>query len=235
MVETDSTFGESVQIGRVRLSAMDEISGIAASRQNANLLWAHNDSGDKPRIFLIRQTGELVAIFELPGIKHIDWEDMAIGPGPDSTQSYLYIADIGNNRRNRHVLSIYRIPEPHVVANDKPINSTLKDAETIEFRYPEGTHNAETLFMDSSTRDLYIVTKNEEPEQLYRLPYPQSTERVNRAVPAGSLPISGALGGELSADGRLLLIKTQQQVLIWHLENSELPEAITQKRPRQPP
>ena len=35
--------------------------------------------------------------FTLTGATNVDWEDIAVGPGPAVGTSYLYVADTGNN------------------------------------------------------------------------------------------------------------------------------------------
>ena len=41
-----------------------------------------------------------------------DWEDIAVGPGPEPGVSYVYIGDIGDNLRLRSTISLLRFPEP---------------------------------------------------------------------------------------------------------------------------
>lgn len=85
----DSTFGSRVALGKITASDMDEISGITVSRYNTNLIWGHNDSGNKPRLFLFNRDGRLLTTFYIPKITNRDWEDMTAGPGPDSSKTYL--------------------------------------------------------------------------------------------------------------------------------------------------
>jgi hypothetical protein len=82
---------------------LTEISGIAASRKFSDVLWAHDASGDSARVFAMATDGTHLATFNLSGATNVDWEDMAIGPGPVAGIDYLYFADTGNNwtRRGR--------------------------------------------------------------------------------------------------------------------------------------
>ena len=45
------TFHPGTQVGTVAHGSLDEISGLVVSRQNAGVLWVHNDSGDSARVF----------------------------------------------------------------------------------------------------------------------------------------------------------------------------------------
>jgi hypothetical protein len=53
--------------------------------------------------------------------------------------------------------------------------TTSLAATKLSFAYPDGPRDAESLFVDPLTRDIYILTKRENPHRLYRAPYPQPT------------------------------------------------------------
>lgn len=91
-----------------------EISGLAASRTSPGVLWAHADSGDSPRCFVLSDTAQRLGTFNLTGATHTDWEDIDIGPGPEPGISYVYIGDIGDNGTSRCNVQVYRFPEPAV-------------------------------------------------------------------------------------------------------------------------
>jgi hypothetical protein len=59
--------GRGTKMGSVRHKELTEISGIAVSRQNRNVIWAHNDSGDSARIFAMRTDGKHQWIYTHPG------------------------------------------------------------------------------------------------------------------------------------------------------------------------
>jgi hypothetical protein len=165
--------------GRVEPADLVEISGIAASRKQQNIeiagtIWAHNDSGDTARFFAIDADGGRRDVFNLVGAEAIDWEDMAVGPGPEEGVSYIYLADIGDNNSQRQNVVVYRLPEPTVShdspevpaqgepapAEGTPANPDITGYDTLTLRYPDGAHDAETLLIDPVDGDLVIVTKN---------------------------------------------------------------------------
>lgn len=224
--------------GNVQSSELIEISGIAASRQNEGVLWAHNDSGDTARVFAMGPDGTHIASFTLAGAEAVDWEDMAIGPGPDEGVDYLYLADIGDNRKQRPEVIVYRVPEPTVTFLGTPVTQELAEAERLTLRYPDEAHDAETLLVDPMTGDLVIVTKELAggPSFVYRAPRstapgaPTTLEEVatiNFAgldsqveIPSDAPPIPrGAphlpTGGDVSGDGSLVIIRTYGSVWIW--------------------
>jgi hypothetical protein len=220
--------------GLIENQEMDEISGLAVSRQNPSLLWGHNDSGNDNNLYLFRNDGTWANTFVLREIENRDWEDLAIGPGPQDGVTYLYLGEIGDNRAQYPVKYIYRFPEPSVTItlHDSPV----QNVETITFVYPnEIMMDAETLLLDPWTRDLYIVTKREFPVTVYRLPYPQSTTDTIEAELYGVLPFTMAVGGDVSADGREIIIKSYDRVYLWQRNQGESMAAAFMRRPLRLP
>jgi len=154
-------YGPPQKVGSLKSKALDESSGLVASRSMPRKYWTHNDSGDGPFIYLISEQGELFGVWRVTGAQAIDWEDISIGPGPQVGKSYLYVADIGDNDSVRKEIVVYRVAEP---AQDNGNSSKAKPqvtetAEAIRLRYPDGSHDAEALLVDPATGEMYIVTK----------------------------------------------------------------------------
>jgi hypothetical protein len=99
--------GKWSPFAHITAPAIDECSGIVASRRFRGVYWVHNDSGDRARFFGIDLRGKLLAEFAVDGADNVDWEDVAVD---DSGQ--LYIGDFGNNRSKRRDLVIYVVDEP---------------------------------------------------------------------------------------------------------------------------
>ena len=129
--------------GTVETELLTEVSGLVASRSQEDTLWAHNDSGDVARVFAMAVDGRHLGSYTLAGVEAIDWEDMAIGPGPVEGEDYLYLGDIGDNPAERPEIIIYRVLEP-----DAGVSGTLTDIETLVLRYPDRPHDAEVLLVD---------------------------------------------------------------------------------------
>ena len=119
----------TVVTGRLAAPEATEISGLVASTTQPGVLWAHNDSGDRARIFALRSDGSLIASLDVPGAEATDWEDIAVGPGGD-----LLLADIGDNKSVRNAIDIYRVPEPRLA--DGP--TTTAAATRLRLTYPDG-------------------------------------------------------------------------------------------------
>jgi len=170
------SFATGFANGTIQNSSINEASGIIASRINPNVLWTHNDSGDAARIFAISTAGANLGTFSITGASATDWEDIAIGPGPTAGAQYLYIADIGDNGASRSNIAVYRVAEPVVSDTQSAVNSSLAGVKKYTFTYPGGARDSESLFVDPATSDLYVISKRENPHNLYRAAYSAGTD-----------------------------------------------------------
>lgn len=162
-ISSSAQYGTARKIASLKDTAIKESSGIVASRRTPGMYWTHNDSGDGPYLYAFDERGRSRGVWKLNGVKARDWEGIAAGPGPDTTRSYLYIGDIGDNSERRSDVVVYRVPEPTPATGDelstrkKP--SFTEPFETIRLRYPDGPHDAEALLVHPKTGNVYIVTK----------------------------------------------------------------------------
>ncbi|NQV34997.1 MAG: hypothetical protein HQ515_20045 [Phycisphaeraceae bacterium] len=228
-------FKQGKQVGRIQSKQLDEISGIAVSRKNPGVFWVHNDSGGKAQIYAINVRGHLLSTFLVTGAKARDWEDIAIGPGPQANQSYLYIADIGDNKAKQKTVTVYRVPEPMVsLTQPVSVDRTAK-ADAIKLKYPDRPRDAETLLVDPLTKDLYIISKRELTNKVYRAPYPQSTEDTTTLQFKATLGTGLSVGGDISAHGRFVVVRSALgAVLFERVSGKPLWEAF-KKTPRALP
>jgi len=201
------SFEDGEQVGTVETAALNEASGLAASRKNPGVLWAHNDSGDSPRVFALSTQGTHLGAYTLAGAGATDWEDMALGPGPQPGADYLYLGDIGDNNGLRGSIVVYRVPEPAVDAGQSPVAIDLAGVESITLQYPDGARDAEVLLVDPLNADLYVISKRETPSKVYRAAFPQSTSQTVTMALKGTLTWGWAVGGDVSPSGYEVLVK----------------------------
>lgn len=208
-------FGPAQTTGTLQSPSLNEVSGLAASRRNPGVLWVHNDSGGAPALYAINTQGILLGTYTVSGAVNRDWEDIAIGPGPDPEQAYLYLGEIGDNQAVYPTVAILRVPEPSVPTSGPPVTATLPHMDTLAFTYADGPRDAETLMLDPITRDLYVVTKRETNCQVYVLTYPQSTNTIPALTTLLTLPFTQAVAGDISPSGQQIAIKTYLQTFWW--------------------
>jgi len=203
-------------MGVVQDDSLCELSGIAASRRNPGVLYVHNDSGDAPRIYAINKKAQLLGACSIEGATAGDWEDIAVGPGPDPNRSYLYIGDIGDNGAKRSEVIVYRVPEPKV-DDIRPFGQmTIGPAEALRFVYPDGPRDAETLIVDPLTRDLYIASKRDLLPKVYRAAYPQSITQATKLEQVALLPFGlFPTGGSISPDGLRVIVRGYFHAVLW--------------------
>ena len=207
-------FANGEDRGVVENDAINEASGLAASLRTPGLFWTHNDSGDTTRVFAMTDRGEDRGSWYLEGVSARDWEDIAVGPGPVDSLSYLYVGEIGDNDARYSTIAIYRVAEPEV--GEGSDGGVLSGVETITCRYPDGPRDAEGLFVDPRTRDIYIVTKRERSVRVYRLAWPYSTSETNTLEQVATLDgLTMITAADISADGSEVLLKSYFMIYYW--------------------
>ena len=218
------TFAVVGTCGSVTNADIVEASGLAASRKNANVLYTHNDSGDGARILAISTSGEYLGTYYIGNAPAVDWEDMAIGPGPQSGENYLYIGDIGDNDKVRTSVNVIRVEEPLIAADAAPGVTTLGGEEVFSLVYPDKPHDAETLFVDSVSGDVFVVVKADSGKSpVFRAAAPLSsagpiTLELVTTLQFGTAPLEGdfnATGGDMTPDGAGIAIRTYDSAYFW--------------------
>ncbi len=224
-------FSNRFDLGEIRIPALDEASGIAASRKYKNILWSHND-GSQGKIFAFDTQGNFIAEFKLSNSlihQDSDFEDIAIGPGPIDGIDYIYLGDIGDNDSKRKVKYVLRFPEPTIDINNSSTNTQIiKNVDLLPFSYPDSARDSETLMIDPLTKDIYHVSKRETFVAVYKMPYPQTIDKLNNLEKSNTLTIgksffdgSGVTGGDISPNGKEILLRDYQNVYYYYRNDNE--------------
>src|SRR5687768_12051954 len=108
-----------VEVGRVKSKSLVEASGLVGSRRNGEVFWTHND-GDDGVLHAVRRDGSVVARVRVSA-RFQDWEDVARDANGD-----LFLADVGNNSRDRKRVTVFRIAEPD------PDDDSAKAAQVLQ-------------------------------------------------------------------------------------------------------
>jgi hypothetical protein len=200
----DPTPGAPKKLFTIDDSRVDESSGLAKSSRYENIWWTVNDSGDTARVFGVDQTGKVrVQLkFKAP-VKDVE----AIAVDRDGT---IYVADIGDNNRNRDQIEVYTIPEPDQLEDEDNVKFHRYD-----FTYPDGAHDAETLLIEPETKRLYFVTKvKNKAGTIFAAPEQASREGTNKLTELADAPASpyGVTDGTFMPDGKTVVLRTYLDV-----------------------
>jgi len=172
--------------GELENTELREASGMTASARTPGILWLHNDSGSKARLYAIDHEGRHIGRLKLEEADNRDWEDIAafvLGDTP-----YLLVADIGDNDARRKHVTLYIVEEPDLTDDDKQRD---EPAWRIRYTYPDGPRDAEAVAVDTAGNRALILTKRDIPPVLYAVPLAPGSDETVIAVrlgPITSLP-----------------------------------------------
>lgn len=200
--------GVRAQTFTLQSPELTESSGLALVGEQ---IWTHNDSGDRPRLFVFDRRGASLGQVEVLGAQAEDWEDMcAFSRGQ---QHYVAVGDVGDNGHQRASVTIYVIEIPAHLRNQtqafSPAVLKLPVAASIEVTYPDGAVNCEALAFDPRSDALLLATKELTRCRLFQVPLGalQGRQRVE-AKWLGSLLLPLITAADISPDGKRLCLTT---------------------------
>ena len=155
-------------LGNIASPSLKEASGLALSTRLPELLWAHNDSGYGPYLFVLTLQGKDLGRFYLENTGSGDWEDMAAFKWRD--QSWLMVADTGDNNSKKPSYSLYLLAEPEVSPTRKLGVRPLRGVRRARIKYPGGPADTEAVAVDPIEERVYLITKRQRPARVFSLP-----------------------------------------------------------------
>jgi len=187
---------------QITCKKISEASGLLFSQKYPNVLWTHNDSGDKPYLYALdRHDLTLISRVKIKKATHRDWEDLSYFEGS------LVIGDFGNNRSKRDDLTLYFIDEPNPYKKKK-----AKVTKVVQFSYSDQTQddrrNYDCEAMFSYNKRLYLLTKHRDDRNttLYKL-------EGNVAQKILDYPIDGKVTGA-DSNGRYIAVLTYDMLYL---------------------
>ncbi|WP_229239732.1 hypothetical protein [Echinicola soli] len=221
----DTLYYSGKEVGGVDRKLLKEASGLAVSRIHENVLYTHNDSGGKPTVYKLDSTGNVTGKITLDNTFNRDWEDIAVGPDAGGMKSYVYVGEIGDNDGEYPSISLLKFEEPAMDSTDLHVQP-----EKIKLKYPDGARDAETLMVDPWNGDVYIVSKRDSSNVLYRAPADKLDEEEVELEPLQNLPITMSVAGDISPDGKEIIIKNYWVIYYWtRKEGESIAEALSRK------
>lgn len=191
-----TTYTTPIQTGEVADAELDELSGIAVSRRNPDVLWVHEDHLGANAIYALDTTGATLATVTLEGATNNDWEDLSIGPCGDDV--CIFIGEVGNNDLSRTELGVYALVEPDLsTVADGALSTT--DWSWYGLAYPGPNENAEALAVTADGLPV-VLTKHYEGETSDVYLYPSlDPGSVATLTAVGVLTTGGAGTGGAAA------------------------------------
>ncbi len=188
-------------VATIEDSRLVEVSGIEESYLNPGYFWTHNDSGADPILYLISDRAEIVMEVELKGVNNRDWEEVVTINHGD--ESYIYVAEIGDNKAVHKDVKLLKIPEPkfdgkRAIAVDK------SNITTMSFKYAEGARDAEALLFDRIQNEFVLVTKREENALVYSFPF-EANDKPVTITAKGTVPAKLFTAADMNDKGEILL------------------------------
>ncbi|MBS0031219.1 hypothetical protein ACTJJ0_29930 [Chitinophaga sp. 22321] len=235
LLESCTLFFATPVVTPTKRQDYQELSGVAPSHVYPGLLYVHEDSGNSNEVYVTAADGRDAGKLVLQGIRNRDWEDIAVGPGPEKGKSYIYVAETGDNDAAYPSIFIYRFPEPDLSAATAATVITITAVDKIELVYPKGPVNAESLLLDPLSKDLYIATKQSGRSTLYVARYPQSTATVSTLTALDNLPFDLLTAGDISPDGTEILLRNTGQIWYWKRQTGETIAAALLRKPQDAP
>ena len=191
-----------------------ESSGLARDTV-AGLYWTVNDSGASGAAYGVQPNGKvrgsLNYLAQPEDVEAVAFHD-----------DRLYLGDIGDNDEKRDFVRVYFFNHPRA-------NGLTVDYRAYDFRYPNGSHDAETLLVNGKGR-LFIVTKADKGG-IYAAPKKPSRDGVNDLKRVGSAPAVITDGTFLPGDKQIALLSYDSVRVI---DADTYKTVATARIPRQP-
>ena len=182
-------------------NSLDESSGLAS---HDGFFWTINDSGNSNVIFKVSSSGTIVHEVEISNAKNIDWESLA------QDESFLYVADTGNNLNRRSSFTIYKVPWTSLVHNKA-------EAELLTFNYGDyesgrmTSHNFDAEAIAINGNEVWLFSKNRGDRRTRLYKFPKLAGHYS-PDPVRSLPVNSLVTGAdiNSANDTLFLLSVRR-------------------------
>jgi hypothetical protein len=217
--------------------ALIETSGLTASLRARDVLWAHNDSGDEARLYAVSTDGRALARLTLPGVRAVDFEDIDAAPCPHLDGPCLWVADTGDNDRERAQVTLYAVPEPALNPNLAPQELEAAPIAALPLRFPDGPVNVEALMVSPAGDRAWLFEKvNGDRARLFAHPGPFVHNQLQLVEHVASFDAPGApinrgksiTSADLHPSGRRFLLRVYTGTYEYRLASDQRVEDLAQ-------
>lgn len=207
-------FSKTPTVKTIANQSYGELSGIAASQKSEGIFYMQEDNNSR-NVYLTNKNGDDLGKITLDNAGSSNWEDIAVGPGPEPGKTYVYVADIGDNNAKASFVSIYRFEEPEIVNPNATTQVNITNFDRINLSYSKGSADAETFMVDPLTKSIFILTKQNYKSYVYQAKYPQSTTSTTKMDVLAILNLDLLTAGDISSDGSEILLRNKSQIWYW--------------------
>lgn len=221
-----TTYAAPEQTGTVVDGALDELSGLAASWRNPDLLWTLEDHAGAAAVYGLDPSGATVVTVNLDGQVNNDWESLAVGPCGDTT--CVFVADSGDNQHDRDWHGILRFPEP-----ERPDGGTATFTLTpsiFPYVYPDEPWDSEGMFVQPDGRPV-LLTKELASARTALYVFPALEADVTATLEyvaevatgdEGEGAAAAVTGADLWPDATRLLVRTYGHIWEYSVPDGDL-------------
>jgi hypothetical protein len=175
----------------------------------------------------VRSDGTLLGTWRVANVSVEDVEDIDSAPCPtDTSSNCLYLADTGDNGRDRDEYAVYVVREPDLMAGGGEQELPLVAA--LRYTYGDDSRDTEALAVLPDGTILVITKGQDEGAEIFRLPplertLPGAPTRTRPAESLGMLPIdvdrkrNRITAAAVSPSGRLLAVRSDSDVTMLEL------------------
>ncbi len=230
--------------GRISDRHLEEISGIAVSRINKDILWVLNDSGNSPSVYALNPAGKLICTVDIKGVSNNDWEDIAsfeYGGKP-----YILIADIGDNFAKRSKCFLHFVEEPDLKNFKENSSLSIAPSWSITYTYEDGPRDCESVAVDTVNEKILLLSKRNVPPVLYELPLKKDkhavAKRLTEIVPLPQrndeimdfgIKTNQPTGMDISADGLSAVVLTYGNAFYYTRKPAEEWQDVFKTSPKE--
>ena len=227
-------------VAKFEAEELEEISGLAPSKNRANVFWAHNDSGGDAALHALDLEGNFLGSAEVQDVKNKDWEDLAAFTYRGNP--YLLIADTGDNKFRRTTVRLHAVPEPTPNPDGTYTNTKVRAVWTLTCRYEDGPQDCEAIAVDQQGQRVLLLNKDGKASVVYTIPlFPQPKTPTLIAKKLATLPHTanaannivsflkaGVLGArvtgmDISPEGTQAVVLTYTDIRLFKKQGKEEP------------
>lgn len=221
----DQLFSSQRAIATITDERLVEASGLEESYENPGYFWTHNDSGGEPVLYLIDRQGKVRMELELKGIRNRDWEEIVTVK--EGSESFIYVAEIGDNNAVYDQLSLIKVREPKFEGKAL-VTVERRSIQMMNFQYMEGARDAEAVLYDQRFKEFVLVTKREKNCMVYSFPFKAGNNITIESK--GTVPSRNFTAADMNEDGEILL-KHYDAIYFWGKSDQRAVERILNWNP----